>query len=116
MYALLTIVSCGLKCGRGGRADNWWTFETYAESPGGQCSCCYKNMLETTIERGEYEIKMELAISWSGLAIRTAPCFAIDERGGCQFSINGGKKSFRNDCDACGQGVPCGLFPLSETL
>lgn len=39
--------------------------------------------------------------------------FAKAEWGECQFLTNGGKKSFRNDRDACGQWASCGLFSLS---
>lgn len=117
LYSLLTVVLCGLKCRRGGRADNWLPFEELAVNPGWQSSCYYKNMLETRVERDEYEIRRELAISLSGLAIRCSPCFAIAEMGERQFSINSaGEKSFKNDCGACGQWVPRGLFSPSETL
>ena len=116
LYSLLAIVLCGLKRRRGGRADNWLPFETFAVNPGWQSHSYYKNMLETRVERGEYEIRRQLAISSSGLAIRSTPCFDIAEWGECQFSINSGEKSFRNDCDCCGQCVPCGLFSLSEKL
>lgn len=90
---MLTIALCGLKCGRGGKADNWLPFGTFAVNPGWQSSHYYKNMLGIRVERDEYEIRRELAISSSGLAIRSTPCFSIDEWGGCQFLINGGKRA-----------------------
>lgn len=92
-YSLLMIVLYGLKCGRGGRADNWLPFGTFAVNPGWQSSHCYKNLSGTRLEREEYKIRRELAISSPGLAIRFAPCFSIDEWGGCQFLSNGGKRA-----------------------
>lgn len=92
LCSLLKIVLWGLKCGWGGRAGNWLLFEMLAVNPGWQSSCYHKNVLETRAERDEYEARRELAISLSGLAIGSAPCFAIAEWGECQFSTNGREK------------------------
>lgn len=70
LYSLLTIVLFGFKCRRGGRADSWLSFETHTVNPGWQRGAITTKPLETKGLR-------ELPMSLSGLAIRSAPWFAI---------------------------------------
>lgn len=74
LYSLLTIVLCGRKSGRGGRAENWLPFETFAVNPGWQSSCYNKNTFETSVEREEYEISRELAIVRSCRQVHSLLC------------------------------------------